>query len=130
MKRKARSAILTMEWKGSVNVPVGRWSRMRAVVQPLKVWGGALAMMLVLIVSALGVESAPDDPRLVAAVFPPWWSASRTTLAGARAGDVMGFGALPFIVILHADQGGLTARANAAGAILTFARSRRGLCIG
>jgi hypothetical protein len=79
--------------------------------------------------SAVAVESAPTDTHVVAALFPPWWSAAHVLRAAAGVGDVMGLGHMPSIVVLHSDQAGLPARAIAGGAILTFARTRKGLCI-
>ena len=79
--------------------------------------------------SAVLLESTPQDPRVIAAVFPPWWNAATAFKAGASSGDVLGFGALPCILILHADRAGLSARARAHGALLTLDRTRQGLCI-
>ncbi len=96
----------------------------------MRTWGPAGLLLAVAGLSALvAVEGAPTDAHLVAALFPPWWSPAHVLRAAAGAGDVLGFGRLPFIVVIHADGGGLPARAATQGAILTFARSDRGLCI-
>jgi hypothetical protein len=36
----------------------------------------------------------------VAAVFPPWWTQARALAAAGEVGDVVRFGALPFIVVV------------------------------
>ena len=95
----------------------------------MRTWGPAGLLLVMVALSALAVEGAPTDPHLVAALFPPWWSPAHVLRAAAAAGDVLGFGRLPSIVVIHADQAGLPARAAARGAILTFARTGRGLCI-
>ncbi len=92
-------------------------------------WAPAGLLLAMVGFSAVTLEGAPTDGRLVAALFPPWWSSAHVLRAAAGAGDVLGFGRLPSIVVIHADQAGLPARALAHGAILTFARTRNGLCI-
>ena len=95
----------------------------------LKTWMPCALLLVLVGVSAVMVEGAPTDTHLVAALFPPWWSPAHVLRAAAAAGDVLGFGRLSSIVVLHADAGGLPARALDHGALLTFARTRTGLCI-
>ncbi len=95
----------------------------------MRTWMPAALLLTLVSVSAIAVEGAPSDPHLVAALFPPWWTPSHVLRAGAGAGDVLGFGGLPTVIVLHTDQPGLSARAMAQGALLTFARTRRGLCV-
>ena len=92
-------------------------------------WVPAALLLAVVGGSAIATEGAPTDPHLIAALYPPWWTPAHVLQAAAGAGDVLGFGGLRSIVVLHADQSGLQARAMAHGAILTFARTRQGLCI-
>ncbi len=95
----------------------------------MRMWTPAGLLLAMLGASAVALEGGPTDPHLIAAVFPPWWTPSHVLRAAAGAGEVLGFGALPSVVVLHADGADLPARAVAHGALLTFARTRQGLCI-
>ncbi len=57
---------------------------------------------------ALGSSLAPRPGGPVAAVFPPWWDGLRTMAAAGAAtstsGAVVRFGALPFIVVVLAED--------------------------
>ena len=85
-------------------------------------WTPAVLLLALLGASAFLVEGAPTGPHLVAAMFPPWWTPAHVLRAAAGSGDVLGFGGLRSIVVLHADGAGLPARAMAHGALFTFAR--------
>jgi hypothetical protein len=61
---------------------------------------------------------APGGSHRVAAIFPPWWSAKDCLVAAAGAGDILGFGALPFIVAVEADTTTTATTLHGAGAIL------------
>ena len=101
----------------------------RAYEQMTSTWAPAALLLTLMAGSALFVEGSPADPHLVAALFPPWWTPAHVLRAAAGAGDVLGFGGAPSVVVLHADHDGLAARATAQGALVTFARTRRGLCV-
>lgn len=58
------------------------------------------ASMLALVPAAIPA-STPTDPRIVAAVFPPWWSAARSISAAARHAQIVRLGGLPTIVIVR-----------------------------
>jgi hypothetical protein len=76
---------------------------------------GSTLCLLSLAVSAGAV--VPAQATLVAALFPPWWSAPKVFAHAAGAGQIVQVGA-PFVVILRSDQPGLSARLRRAGAIL------------
>jgi hypothetical protein len=56
--------------------------------------GGGLAMALV-----AGPATGP-----VAAVFPPWWDATRAVEAASEGGSVLRFGLTDFIVLVGPDE--------------------------
>jgi hypothetical protein len=68
----------------------------------------------------LSVAAAPTDPHEAAGVFPPWWSEAAALAAAARAGAVLGVGAVPFIVIVRDPGGHAPARLRAAGALVSL----------
>ncbi len=72
--------------------------------------------------------AASADPSHMAALFPPWWSERRTLAAAASAGDILGVGAVPFVILVHGDPATLQGRARSAGALLVFNSDRAGLC--
>jgi len=96
-------------------------SRMATYAPPL-----VLAGLILLICCASELQLS--NPRQAAAVFPPWWSAGASLGAAAKLGAVVGLGRLPFIVIIHAPDADLAARAHAAGALLVLDGVRFGLC--
>lgn len=73
---------------------------------------------------------APSDPRRVAAVFPPWWSAAAVLAAASDAGQVAAAGRLPFIVAVTSEREDLPQVIRAAGAILVFDQDGSSLCLG
>lgn len=93
---------------------------MRAVVVGLAVAGSLLAVA--------GLANAPSRPDSFAAVFPPWWSGPQAAGAAARAGDIAGVGALPFILILKSRTPGLGERLRRAGALILLDPRAAGLC--
>ncbi len=65
------------------------------------------------------LELRPKDDHYVAAIFPPWWSAARSTDAVITAeGAITGWGSLGSIVLTRSDRDGFGVRLRAAGAIL------------
>ena len=102
---------------------------MASLPERFRTWGPAGALMALVAASTLFIEDSPRDPRVIAAVFPPWWDSAAVFKAADASGDVLGFGSLPCILILHARSPGLGARARAHGALLTLDRTRQGLCI-
>ena len=74
---------------------------------PLRSLLPALAIGGVSLAAALAAASPAADGA-VAAIFPPWWDATRVAAATAPAGVTVRFGALPFIVVVAADAQGTT----------------------
>ena len=72
-----------------------------------------IALMLLPLGVALGADFLPAARGPVAAVFPPWWSESHSFAAAGRAGAVLRFGALPFIVIVDSENRDLLTDAGA-----------------
>lgn len=77
------------------------------------------AICAVGLVASISTAASGDRPAL-AAVFPPWWSASRAFAAAGEAGDIINTGMLPFVVVVRSQRPGLDVRLRAAGAFLVF----------
>ncbi len=86
------------------------------------------ATILLTLGAAVTAGAAPRDPTRVAAVFPPWWTASRAASAAASAGAIAGAGGAPFILILRGEPDQLGQRARAAGAWLLLDPDAAGQC--
>lgn len=96
-----------------------------------RTWAPALAMLAASVAATGWLELRPMDDRFVAAVFPPWWDAARSTEAIVAAdGAIVGWGGLASIVITRSDQGDFPARLRVAGALLLLEPSRLGTCAG
>jgi hypothetical protein len=61
-------------------------------------------------------------------VFPPWWTASRAMAAAASAGDILGVGGLPFVVIVHRDSTGVARGASSVGALFVVDADTKSMC--
>jgi hypothetical protein len=75
----------------------------------------AIAMGSLLVAAATTV---PADAATLAAVFPPWWTASRALDAATGVGDVLRFGAAAHVVIVRSKRPNLQARLRRAGALI------------
>ena len=84
--------------------------------------------ILVSFVAAAAVNATPSDPSRVAVIFPPWWSEARAVTAAASAGEILGVGGVPFIVILHGDSTTVARRARSVGALFTLGADPASLC--
>jgi hypothetical protein len=83
----------------------------------------AILIVLCLLIGLVGLAGGlltvqPDRNGAIAAVFPPWWSASRSLAAAAEAGDVLRGGAFSFVLIVTSQRPGLDSRLRAAGAFM------------
>jgi len=78
--------------------------------------------------AAAAVEAAPTDLSRVAIVFPPWWSTARAFKAAASAGEILGVGGVPFIVIVHLDPTTAARRTRSVGALFILGADARSLC--
>ncbi len=82
-------------------------------------WLPALALLLASFVVTAWLELRPIDDRVVAAVFPPWWDAARSSEAVVAAdGAITGWGRFGAIVFTRSDRADFPARLHAAGALL------------
>ena len=59
-----------------------------------------LALVPALLPAAIPA-SARTDQRVVAVVFPPWWSAARSVAVAARHAQILRLGGLPSIIIVR-----------------------------
>jgi hypothetical protein len=82
--------------KRGTTIPVSRWPAWLNAAILLAVSWGAIA--------ALSLQIRPDA-EIVAAVFPPWWSAERTFLAAASAdAAIVRMTAVPSLLVVRPDQ--------------------------
>ncbi len=84
--------------------------------------------ILVSFVATAAVDATPTDPTRVAIVFPPWWTAAHAFVAAASAGEILGEGGLPFVVIVHRDP--KTTARHPVGALFVLGADPRSLCSG
>lgn len=94
----------------------------------------AFPILMCLTIGMLGLggslsAAAPSDESAVAAVFPPWWTASRSLSAASQAGAVLDAGVLPFVLIVRSPHPGLSARLRAAGALILLNPLGLGGCV-
>jgi hypothetical protein len=92
-------------------------------------WAPAAGLLGLSLSISVAAAIQPADPRLVAAVFPPWWSAEAVMAAAAAAGDVVGPGGVSFVIVVRSDATDLPERIRAAGAVLVVDRAPFGLCL-
>ena len=91
----------------------------------------ALGLLAASSVAFAWLELRPLDNRLVAAVFPPWWDAARSTDAVTAAdGAILGWGGLASIVVTRSDREDFPARLHDAGALLLIEPSHGMSCAG
>jgi hypothetical protein len=88
----------------------------------------SVVAILASLVATVAVGAAPTDPSRVAMVFPPWWSAARAFKAAAAAGEIIGEGGVPFVVIVHRDPKAAAKRARSIGALFVLGADPRSLC--
>ena len=92
-------------------------------------WLPALALLLASFVVMAWLELRPLDDRVVAAVFPPWWDAARSSDAVAAAdGAITGWSRFGSIVFARSDRADFPARLHAAGALLLLEPSHLSFC--
>ena len=97
----------------------------------VRTWLPAIAMLAASVAAAGWLEFRPVDDRFVAAVFPPWWGAVRSTDAVVAAGGaVLGWGGMSSIVITRSDGDDFIVRLHQAGALVLLEPARFGLCAG
>lgn len=84
----------------------------------------ASTVMLVL----AGAGPRPDD-RVMAAVYPPWWSDARIGQAAASAGSIAAAGGARNVILIQAETPGLAARVRRTGALLLLDSRAARFCI-
>lgn len=77
---------------------------------------------------AAAATTVPAHAATLAAVFPPWWSGSRTLEAASRVGDVLRLGAYAHVVIVRSTRPDLPARLRLAGALVLLNPFGAGAC--
>ena len=87
----------------------------------------ALAAGSLLASGALALGPPASGP--VAALFPPWWSATRALVAAASAGTPVRFGAAAFVVVVMPDTQDAASRLRRAGAWVLLDPQALGGCI-
>lgn len=75
------------------------------------------ALLVVLSLAVLPAIAMPPSGDVVAAVFPPYWSAGEVAAAAASAGRIVRRGGVGFVMVVALDKDG-GAKLNAAGALL------------
>ncbi len=91
-----------------------------------------LAPILILVLSTtivvtLGAGPRPGE-RLLAAVYPPWWSDARIAGAAASAGDIAAAGGVRNVLVIHGDPTGFATRVRRSGALLVLGGDAARLC--
>ena len=80
---------------------------------------------------ALAPRPTPPAGTVLAAVFPPWWSATRSFLAASAAGvAIIRAGAIPAILVVRLDHAESRIRLREAGAWLLLDPQALGGCNG
>ena len=94
----------------------------------------SLPILLCVAVSLAGIGASigagkPSSDNSFVAVFPPWWSASRTLVAASEAGAILNSGTYSFVVLVQSNSPELGARLHAAGALLLLDPLGLGGCL-
>lgn len=92
-------------------------------------WAPSLAAIVVSLVVVCAYALSPRDPHRVAAVFPPWWSATHTLEAAHRHGDATVIGGAPYVVIVWSDDAHLSRRLRNDGALLLLDPGLTAACL-
>lgn len=95
----------------------------------------ALAIVLsgAITVSTAGVLTTSlqsPDPTLAAAVFPPWWTRDQVVAAADRAGGLVDFGSVSFVVTVRDPTGQAQSRLRQAGALFSLPPGGLIVCTG
>lgn len=87
----------------------------------------AFAISTVLLVLA-GASPRPGD-RVLAAVYPPWWSDARIGEAAASAGAIASGGGVRNVLLIQAERPGLSKRTLRSGAMLVLDARAARFCV-
>lgn len=88
----------------------------------------AVAVGSLLAAGAVSLGPPPNGP--IAAIYPPWWSATRSLLAAAAGGMPVRFGATGFVVVVVPGAPDATRLLRRAGAWLLLDPRVLGGCLG
>ncbi len=91
-------------------------------------WAPALGLLAVSTAMTGSLTLAPRDPHSVAAIFPPWWDASRSLSAAGAAGSILRQGAWPWIVVVAGQSDEIAPLLHTAGALLLVDPTAAGIC--
>ncbi len=86
-----------------------------------------LLVLSTMVILALGAGPLPGE-RLLAAVYPPWWSDAQIAGAAASAGEIAAAGGVRNILVIHGDPTGLATRVRRSGALLVLGGEAVRLC--
>ena len=92
-------------------------------------WLPCSALAATSALAAAVLSLAPPVSGPVAALFPPWWTATRSLVAASGAGTPVRFGAAGFVVVLMPDTQDAAARLHRAGAWLVLDPKALGGCV-
>jgi hypothetical protein len=81
-------------------------------------WAPGALLGVVSLFAAATLGLGPADDHQAAGIFPVWWSQARAVTAASRAGQIIGVGAAPFVVIARSDAPDVAAALRAQGAWL------------
>jgi hypothetical protein len=87
-----------------------------------------MVFLISLAAVAVAATGADRDARQLAAVYPPWWNASRIMGAAGSAGDIAAAGGWRNVMILRSQTPGLAARLRRSGALWTMDARLAGVC--
>jgi hypothetical protein len=88
----------------------------------------ALVFLTSLAAVAVAATGADRDGGQLAAVYPPWWDASRVVSAASSAGDIAAAGGWRNVMVLRSQTPGLAARLRRSGALWTMDARVAGVC--
>lgn len=105
---------------------------MAAMIKHSRPWAAPfLFATLALMPLGIGLARAASPPgsTMVAAVFPPWWSAEHAYAAAGAVGRVRSLGAFASVVLVQLDSGAGAARLRESGAWFLLQPELLGGCL-
>lgn len=96
----------------------------------LATWVPCVALAVGSLLAAGASSLGPSQDGPIAALYPPWWSASQCLLAAAAGGMPVRFGAAGFVVVVVPDTPDAARLLRHAGAWLLLNPRALGGCLG